>query len=63
MAGKKDKCQALSIRKIPFCCRCQLTGSFLSPLAGLGQLEAVMCRNNPVDGRTELKNVIVTEEG
>lgn len=33
----------------------------LSPLAGLGQLEVVVCKNNPVDGRTESKNVIMID--
>ena len=33
----------------------------LSPLAGLGQLEVVVCKNNPVDGRTEPKNVIMID--
>lgn len=33
----------------------------LSPLAGLGQLKVVVCGNNPVNGTTGLKNVIVID--
>lgn len=33
----------------------------LSPLAGLEQLKVVVCENNPVHGRTGLKNVIIID--